>query len=99
MRRRVSERASSSTYVGSRPPGPAGIAVPCELLVGGVGGGSGDPGASVGSAILSGALASGSALERRGVGRKTAPKKETTKKTAAPADIPPNPRFPPTPTI
>src|SRR6266480_7327414 len=46
MRRRVSERASSSMYVGSRPPGPAGTAVPCVVVDGcgivwGCGGGAG----------------------------------------------------------
>src|SRR5436190_6068924 len=69
MRRRVSERASSSMYDGSRPLGPAGTAVPCELVVGGITCcGSGDGGAGGGSAILRGALASGSRVTRRGVG-------------------------------
>src|SRR2546425_85911 len=34
MRRRVSERARSSMYEGSRPFGPAGTAVPWEVVVG-----------------------------------------------------------------
>src|SRR6266545_1017494 len=34
MRRRVSERARSSMYDGSRPSGPAGMVVPCDVVEG-----------------------------------------------------------------
>ena len=74
---------------GSRPFGPAGMAVPCEVVVGGaVWGGTWDGGAGGGSAIRSGASASESGWARWGVGLNASQRMNRTMSTTAAVIIP-----------
>src|SRR5216110_1341836 len=77
--RRVAERARSSMYDGSRPSGPAGMAVPWDVVEGAWGGAGGG---GCGSAMRSGPSVPGSGA-RWGAGRNMSQKMNRTMSTAA----------------